>query len=557
MNEALAISAANLDVIEKNLNSVATELSGVINNVNDVNNQVTNVENKVDGLNNEVKNLIKEIRETTIITNAKQNIMFNNDQIDKKYGYFDKVRRNVISILDSIDNSNISKDSMVKLREELLLNNPNYWLSNALSALISWMLDDKENAEKELNNSLKKDTQKTNLFFSLIYLKLGRYETALNWLNSYLDNENPNSLSKEFVVILDLVSTGAFKVKGKELIISKITNWYNLLSNNNEINQRQLNKWLFYIENKKDVNIKLPYLENYTNDYSRIINNLQISSTYENTYLELNDIVTKNDNITNIDVILNRLIYEYEKEESIFQKDNLKNKLILECNGDLEKAEELYQKEVDIYDERTNFIDLLNNIVLNSNRYNVSDETIKFALSLIKNNILKSYEILNNNVNEESIKIDIDNISVETNDGSNIEEAKNIISNILKSEHIVDDKYMIFLIAIINIIGVMGIIFMSSYSFIQIFILFVLVVTNIYLIYSIIKKKILNNRQMKEKENILYSNMERIFAEVTEYKNIIKEKNKDFDKLNTFLDNIKIENYLKTNDERNIMVGEK
>ena len=165
MNEALAISAANLDVIEKNLGSVATELSGVINNVNDVNNQVTNVENKVDGLNNEVKNLIKEIRETTIITNAKQNIMFNNDQIDKKYGYFDKVRRNVISILDSIDNSNISKESMIKLREELLLNNPNYWLSNALSALISWMLDDKENAEKELNNSLKKDTQKTNLFF--------------------------------------------------------------------------------------------------------------------------------------------------------------------------------------------------------------------------------------------------------------------------------------------------------------------------------------------------------------------------------------------------------
>ena len=117
MNEALAISAANLDVIEKNLGSVATELSGVINNVNDVNNQVTNVENKVDGLNNEVKNLIKEIRETTIITNAKQNIMFNNDQIDKKYGYFDKVRRNVISILDSIDNSNISKESMIKLRE--------------------------------------------------------------------------------------------------------------------------------------------------------------------------------------------------------------------------------------------------------------------------------------------------------------------------------------------------------------------------------------------------------------------------------------------------------
>ena len=46
MNEALAISAANLDIIEKNLGSVATELSGVINNVNNVNFKVSSVEQK-------------------------------------------------------------------------------------------------------------------------------------------------------------------------------------------------------------------------------------------------------------------------------------------------------------------------------------------------------------------------------------------------------------------------------------------------------------------------------------------------------------------------------
>ena len=52
--EALAISAANLDTIERNLNSVANELTGVITNVSTVNNQVTKVEAQVNHLNNEV-----------------------------------------------------------------------------------------------------------------------------------------------------------------------------------------------------------------------------------------------------------------------------------------------------------------------------------------------------------------------------------------------------------------------------------------------------------------------------------------------------------------------
>lgn len=99
--EALAISAANLNAIEKNLGDVAKELTGVIVNVNDVNDQVNKVEEKVSTLNDEVKNLVKEIRETTIITNARQSIMYNNEQIEKKYGYYDQVRRTTESLIDT------------------------------------------------------------------------------------------------------------------------------------------------------------------------------------------------------------------------------------------------------------------------------------------------------------------------------------------------------------------------------------------------------------------------------------------------------------------------
>ena len=146
--EALAISAANLDTIERNLSSVAQELTGVITNVSDVNNQVSKVESQVNTLNNEVQNLVKEIRETTVVTNARQSIMYNNSQIDKKFGYYDKVRQTTESLIDAIENSNISVNALINLNQELILHNPNYWLSNALAALSSWLLDDRENCEK-------------------------------------------------------------------------------------------------------------------------------------------------------------------------------------------------------------------------------------------------------------------------------------------------------------------------------------------------------------------------------------------------------------------------
>ena len=63
---------------------------------NKQNNQVTKVEAQVNTLNDEVKNLVKEIRETTIITNARQTIMYNNDQIEKKYGYYEDDKQKIL-----------------------------------------------------------------------------------------------------------------------------------------------------------------------------------------------------------------------------------------------------------------------------------------------------------------------------------------------------------------------------------------------------------------------------------------------------------------------------
>lgn len=163
--EALTISAANLDVIEKNLGAVADELTGVITNVNSVNNEVNKVQERVEDLNDEVKGLVKEIRETTIISNARQAIMYNNSLIEKKYGYYDNVRRTTESLLNALETSQINRQYLLTLREEIILQNPNYWLSNALAALISWLDNDPENTNKEYLMPYKKIHLKLLSFF--------------------------------------------------------------------------------------------------------------------------------------------------------------------------------------------------------------------------------------------------------------------------------------------------------------------------------------------------------------------------------------------------------
>ena len=141
--EALAISAANLDVIEKNMTDVAKSLGGVISNVNYVNSHVAEIENKVVGLNDEIKKLVEEIRENSIVSNARQSIIMNNSVLEKKYGYYDSVRRAASSLANSINKSKISKSYLQKIRYDVLLNNPNYWLSNAYAAVCDWLINDK------------------------------------------------------------------------------------------------------------------------------------------------------------------------------------------------------------------------------------------------------------------------------------------------------------------------------------------------------------------------------------------------------------------------------
>ena len=554
--EALTISAANLDTIEKNLGTVAKELSGVMNNVNSVNSQVNKVEEKVASLNDEVKSLVKEIREETIINNARQNIMYNNAEIEKKYGYYDKVRRTTESLLDAINNSNISKTAIYNLNQELLLNNPNYWLSNALAALTAWLLNDRANAEKEVSNALKKDAERTSIFFCLINNKLGREQTSLNWLNKYLTIQNPAELNKDFITVLDLVASGVFGNQAKTIVLNKISEWFLRLNSNPQIERNNISVWEEYIKDHEDTDISMPYLELYSKDVAILKNNLAITSSYNNVLYDFQNIASNENTNKGIDEILNNLIYEYETKEQLYQSDNLKNQLLIKCNGNREEADRLFEKQQSIYSEKTNLVELLGNIIIYPEEYKISNATQKMALALQKENILKAFANVNSKLNENAFNITINGFTTTTVDGKNNDAIQKELDLYANNEFKDEDKDLIIIMIILNIIGIVGIFITLNNKILSTLIIAILVIGNLILLFKLNNRSTLREKSKINLKDTINIGLEKALAETIDYKGMIADDKTYLDQLLVFLNNINATSYINNNNERNIIVGD-
>ena len=556
MAEALAISAANLDIIEKNLDAVANELSGVMTNVSSVNHQVNNVEAKVESLNDEVKNLVKEIRETTIMTNARQSIMYNNEQIEKRFGYYDSVRRTTESLIGAIENSNISKNSLIKLREEIILNNPNYWLTNALACVLSWLLNDKDNANKEMNNALKINNTKSSIFFCLINLRFKRIQTSMNWLNRYLQNQDPTNLDKDFVTVLDLIASGTFGDAEKEIALNKIKQWFTRLASQPTIKDKAIEKWEQYFDDNEDKKVTMPILDIYCTNSKTLKTNLGITSSYLNVLNNLKEITMKDYSHKDINVILNELIYNYEENENIYQSDNLKNNLIIECNGNREEAQELFDRQQQIYQEKIDLITLLTNITIYHQEYKVSNETQKLALALSKEYIKEAINNINAKIYKGDINIKIDDFNTKTKDGKNREEIAFDLENYLNNKYNDDNKDLIIKLIIINILGIIGIFITLKNRLLSSLIIAILILGDIILLIKLHKKTVLQNELKRIEENNLQKYLEMITAETIEYQNMITGDYIELENLNSFLDNLRVDSFINSNNERNIEIGD-
>ena len=569
-NQAVAISAANLDIIEKNLGSLAKNIGDVSVNVGEVDLKVNKVTNSVKTIEDEIKNFMIEIRGSTIVSNAKQSIMMSQEELNKQYGHYDNVRRKINGIFQATDINAVKKSTIENISEQVIIDTPNYWLAPALVSLCAWLTNNKDLANRALKEAMNRDDEKTSLLFCLIHLRANRYETAIRWLTRYLEMQDPAKMESKIITILDAITNGSFGADAKELCLTKIDSWIKELSSQPGYKEIQVDRWTKYINSLiiTNSNEEYDFIKKYTNDLDKVTKILSISNSQNNILLELKNII-KEEQINNIsttsqiDKLVNMLVFNYENEELDLKKDIAKNRLIIEENGNVTKANERFKETEFAFQKATDFYSQLTNIAIEYKNTKPTINTRKMAMSLSKewiseayNNISKTFE-----TNDLSIDIKIDTWNGTTTNGQNEKELLSDLANHIDKEthnDIYGKKLFDTKMILLSIIGVILMILCISIHqpIVAVTILIGVIIFDAYqffINYTERQQKIKKRNERKDYSKYILLNT---IAEIVDFKFICKNNRKTHDQINIFLNSLDYRNYIKGHEQnRNIQIG--
>ena len=325
----LAISAANLSTLENNLQVLANNIGAVSQNVDTVNGQIDAVQGQVDTVQNEVKsleeeikNFMLEIKQGTVVSNARQTILMDEAEYDKKYGHRNEVRRKVNGLLQSVDINAIRKSTVENISEETIINNPDYWLAPALVSLCAWYTNNKALSEKALKEAMARDDEKTSLLFCLVHLRANRTKTSIKWLNRYLSMQDPTKMENKIITILDAITSGVFGNDAKRQCLEKVNEWILELNSYSEYKNIQIDRWERYFREKLTAidEDEFPYIMKYVEGCEKVKDIIEVSRTQENILNDFYNIMNEKEYIKSstthkIDEILHMLVFNYDKEE--------------------------------------------------------------------------------------------------------------------------------------------------------------------------------------------------------------------------------------------------
>jgi len=570
----LAISAANLSTLENNLQvlannigTVSQSVNTVSGHINQVEGQVNNVKNDVKSLEEEIKAFMLEIKQGTVVANARQTILMDQSELDKKYSHRDEVRRRVNGLLQSIDINAIRKSTVENISEETIINAPNYWLAPALVALCAWYTNNKELANNALREAMARDDEKTSLLFCLVHLRANRIETSMKWLNRYLSMQDPSKMESKIITILDAITSGVFGIEAKRNCLEKVNEWIKEL-NYPEYKNVQIKRWERYFREKieKIDDDEFPYLNKYVNEKEKVKDIISISRTSENILSDVKNIMEENEyknlsSTNKIDNLLQLLVFNYDNEELELKKDIQKNKHIIEANGDISKALKEFEKTSGAFEEVNDFYNHITNVAMEPKITNASLTTKKFAISISKDFIIKGYNeifsIESANMLPD-LTININKWSGTTKNGSNQKELEESLDKFFDDEfhdEIYGERLFNMRMLIATILGIIGIIFTLKIPVAASIIFSVVLIYNIVEFIKANSKREAKIRQLNEIKKQNKSILDNVLAEIVDYYFTYKNSRKDHEQFLDYINSFNYENYIESSNARNIIIN--
>ena len=566
-----AISSANLSAIENCLRAINNNLGTLNNNIEVVDRNVDTVNNNVKVVYDEIGALARDFHDfvqlqvkANALSKAQQRVIQIRQELEKRFGHYDIVRRTTTGILQADDLGIVKKDTISNATEELMISTPGYWLAPCLVALAAWINDQPELAERALKEGIKRNDEKTSLFFALICRRADRKSAALKWTQRYLANQDEENLDRKTVIILDAFASGLLGSDSEGVVSRQMGEWLEHLADKPGFVEQQTKQW------SDAINLKRKPLEdsNYTylRKYSKtwpvlqdIMEGAMLHAEILGYFTAIFEQEASTDTLkAQLDEILNTLVSEFDEEEIPLRKEEKYNQFVIDFEGDEDRARQNMAVEQTAFEEHKDFTQLLTDAAMKPESSHASVSTQKFAIALSKEWVSNAYNdvVAQNRMKiPNEIEINVDTFNDKTTDGQNETELIGKFNALVDKEkesalaQVVLSGFEKFCLWGGVAIGVIGLIMMIAGSG---FLGLIAIIAGIGMVINHFskKKKVEQNRQnieakFEEKRKNGSQIIRATLAEVVDFRAEFAEKDGESQKVIDFLEQISPEQYVR------------
>lgn len=437
------IEQADLRTIEHNLGAIHNDLQTLDSNVGAVNSNIKVVYDEIGSLAKEFHDFVSVQQRANRLNQAEMRLVKIRQELEKKYGHYDIVRRTTTGILQADDIGIVKKDTISNATEELMISTPGYWLAPCLVALAAWINDQPELAEKAIKEGIKRNDEKTSLFFALICRRADRKEACLKWTQRYLANQDEENLDRKTIIVLDAFASGLFGADTEGVISRQMNEWLQHLEEKPGFTEKQTQQWSEAINLKRKPidTSSYTYLRKYSKTWPVLEDILEGAHLHAEMLEYLIGIFEQKVSTATVreqlDDILDSLVTDFDDEELPLRKEEKFEQFIVDFRGDESRARQNMNVEQTAFETHKDFTQLLTDAAMKPETAHSSVSTQKFAFALSRDWVMNAYNdvVAQNRMKiPNEIEINVDTFNDTTVDGQNENELLERFSTLVSSE---------------------------------------------------------------------------------------------------------------------------
>ncbi len=425
---------------------IAATENKLIGEITGVKADITKVYSAIEAVSSRLNEYIEFSTRATRKQYASSDLIRVRQEIQKKFGNNESIRRYAVSILQADDAQIVRRESFLNCTEELMLAAPKYWLAPCLVTIGAQFNENRELASRAMEEAMRRDEEKTCMFFALVTRRMGMLNESLQWMRRYLLKQNPYDLERKLIVIINAFSEGLFGADTQKLLIDTFYEWKDRMMQDMEYVASQKQKWVrFYLTRKPEpAKEEFPHIVLYAENAVPLLEALSFGRLHVIIYELFKSVFdAQGDRFDSmkdeIDSLLTNLVTNFDAEELQLKKEEKYNLLLIENDGNETLAKRVFEVESDALETRYSFLDMMSYACQTPETVSATANARKMSFAYCNTLIESSYREMTAEIRKntpEKVLLKIDEWRGETVSGENPDELRQSIdAHVKKIRH--------------------------------------------------------------------------------------------------------------------------